>query len=74
MSEPIFLCTQDQWIDPGASEDRAVEQLALLGRICERLGYQMMSGVAPNFHEIWARRVGEPVSPPAEAGDQRSHT
>lgn len=61
MSEPIFLCTQQDLIDDDASEERAVQQLSTLAGICEKLGYRLMSGVAPNLHELWAQRLDAPV-------------
>lgn len=51
---PIYLCTQQELVGD-ASDGRAVEQLELLASIVAKLGYQLMSGEAPRFHELWAR-------------------
>ena len=64
MSEPIFLCTQRDLIDDDASDERAVQQLSTLAGICEKLGYRLMSGVAPNLHELWAQRLDAPKPTP----------
>jgi hypothetical protein len=54
---PIYLCTMDELVGD-ADDERATAQLALLGAILEKLGYRLISGEAPNFHELWAAHVG----------------
>jgi hypothetical protein len=54
---PIYLCTLEELV--GASDDeRAAEQMALLASILGKLGYQLISGEAPKFNELWAAHIG----------------
>ena len=55
---PIYLCTLEQLVGD-TDDERATEQMALLGSILEKLGYRLMSGQAPNFHELWAAPIDE---------------
>lgn len=52
----IYLCTLDELVG-SANDERAAEQMALLASILGKLGYQLMSGEAPRFHELWAARI-----------------
>ena len=53
----IYLCTLEQLV--GASDDhRAAEQMDLLASILTKLGYQLISGEAPRFDELWAAHIG----------------
>ena len=53
---PIYLCTLEDLAGPGASEERVLQRMHLLGEILHRLGWDMASGVEPDFHELWALR------------------
>ena len=61
--DAVYLCTIDQ-LAPGADDDQAMAQMQLLGDILHKLGFQMMSGVAPDFHQIWARPILRAFDPP----------
>jgi hypothetical protein len=54
---PIYLCTLEQLVG-SADDERAAEQLALLASILKKLGYELMSGEAPRFNELWAAHIG----------------
>ncbi len=59
---PIYLCTMDDLAGPGVSgsagsnEERVLERMRLLAGILHRLGWDLASGVEPDFHELWALR------------------
>jgi hypothetical protein len=59
-SRPIYLCTIDELVGAsGPSDDEhAVKQMDLLASILQKLGYQLISGEAPRFHELWAAHIG----------------
>jgi hypothetical protein len=59
-SRPIYLCTIDELVGESGpvDDERAVKQMALLGSILQKLGYQLISGEAPRFHELWAAHIG----------------
>ena len=57
---PIRLCTMDDLAAPGSSEERVLQRMELLADILHRLGWDMASGVAPDFHELWALRPEPP--------------
>jgi hypothetical protein len=53
---PIYLCTMADLAGPGASEDRVLGRMRLLAGILHKLGWDLASGVEPDFHELWALR------------------
>jgi hypothetical protein len=54
---PIYLCTVEELVGT-SDDDRAAEQMALLASILGKLGYELISGEAPRFHELWAAHIG----------------
>ena len=56
-AQPIYLCTMEEFVGT-SDEDRAVKQLDLLASILQKLGYQLVSGQAPRFDELWAAHIG----------------
>jgi len=52
----VYLCTLDE-LAGSSGEGRTDELMALLASILSKLGYVLVSGEAPNFHELWAARV-----------------
>lgn len=59
-SEPVYLCTIEEWAGAGASEDHILRRMTLLAGILNRLGWDLASGTAPNFQELWAIRSEPP--------------
>jgi len=59
--EPVYLCTIDEFAGgPGASDDHVLRRMTLLAGILNKLGWDLASGTAPNFHELWAIRPETP--------------
>jgi hypothetical protein len=68
---PVYLGTLDDLLGR-LDDERATEQLGVLGSMLGRVGYRLMSGQAPAFHELWAApversaslvRPSEPIAP-----------
>jgi hypothetical protein len=57
-AKPIYLCTIDELAGASASDEHAARQMDLLASILQKLGYQLISGEAPKFHELWAAHIG----------------
>lgn len=57
----IYLCGLDE-LTEGLSDDQATGQMARLGAILSKLGYQLQSGEAPRFNELWAERSAPPAT------------
>ena len=55
-SGPFYLCTMDELGAPGSSEERVLQRMHLLAEILHKLGWDLASGVEPDFHELWALR------------------
>lgn len=51
---PVYLCTMDDMAGPGASEERVLQRMHILAEILHKLGWDLASGVEPDFHELWA--------------------
>lgn len=71
----IYLCSLQQLVGD-VDDDRATDQMALLGSILEKLGFRLMSGVAPNVDELWAAPIEDHAVPrgadlPADAFERR---
>jgi hypothetical protein len=55
---PVYLGTLDQ-LDTASADETA--RLSWLASTLATLGFQLMSGKAPNYHELWAARVPAPA-------------
>lgn len=62
MDARTYLGEMDALLE-GLNDDQATEQLGRLGAILSRLGYELQSGEAPHFNQLWAFRRPAAVPP-----------